>query len=173
MMAASLDGFAADASGGVGWLAPFDAVNWGYDAFLTEIGTVVMGRTTFEDALHLSQDWPYPGKRAIVVSRTLPDRPGGGPGGDVEVWRDGVPALVPRLRALADGDVWIVGGPRLQGEMIALGALDRMQLAVTPVLLGRGKPVFPPSVAPPRQPRLQSAEPIGGGLAMLDYSFEG
>ncbi len=43
MMAASLDGFAADAQGSVGWLDPFEGADWGHDAFITQICTLVMG----------------------------------------------------------------------------------------------------------------------------------
>ena len=66
MMASSLDGFAADAGGGVGFLDDFDGVDWGYDAFIAGIGTVVMGRRTYEHMLELAPDWPYPGKRGMA-----------------------------------------------------------------------------------------------------------
>ena len=169
MMAASLDGHAADAGGGVGWLEPFAGIDWGFDAFVAGVGTVVMGRRTYQDACTLAEDWPYPGKRAIVVSKTLSQPPKG----NAEVWRGTLPGLAAHLRGLSDGDVWVVGGPMLQQAFIAGGALDRLQLAVLPVLLGRGVPVFPASDPPPRQPRLGAARAIGGGMVWLDYSFDG
>jgi dihydrofolate reductase len=167
MMAASLDGFAADAGGGVGWLDAFEGADWGYDAFIAEIGTVVMGRLTYRHMLDLTPDWPYPGKRGIVVGRGLQSPLRGG----AEVWPGDLPALVAHLRA-GPMDAWIVGGPMLQGAFLRMGALDRLQLCVVPRLLGTGLPVFPAGPMPSRQPRLQSASALPMGMVMLDYLFE-
>ena len=167
MMACSLDGFAADAAGGVGWLDPFHGVDWGYDAFIAQVGTVVMGRVTATDALALGGAWPYAGRRAIVLGRM---RPAGLPD-DAVLWTGGLPALVAHLRALTDGDAWVVGGPALQTDLIRLGALDRLQLCIVPRMLGAGLPVFPPGAAPPVQPELAQATALPMGLVMLDYRF--
>ncbi|KAG2485256.1 hypothetical protein HYH03_016042 [Edaphochlamys debaryana] len=53
---------------------------YGYEAFLAGVGAVVMGRVTYEECLKLSPggEWPYPGKRAVVLTRT-PDRLRSGP----------------------------------------------------------------------------------------------
>lgn len=167
MMAMSLDGFAADSGGGVGWLSEFEAIDWGYDAFIAGIGTVVMGRLTFAHLLELTPDWPYPGKRAIVVGRGLQPPLRGG----AEAWSGDLPALVAHLRA-EPADAWVVGGPMLQGAFLAAGALDRLELCVVPRLLGSGLPVFPAGPLPPRQPRLQSARALPLGMVMLDYAFD-
>jgi dihydrofolate reductase len=166
MMAASLDGFAADAAGGVGWLDAFEGADWGYDAFIAEIGTVVMGRLTYAHMLDLAPDWPYTGQRGIVVGRGLQPPLRGG----AEVWHGDLPALAAHLRAGAR-DAWIVGGPMLQGAFLAMGALDRLELCVVPRLLGSGVPVFPAGPVPPCQPRLQSARALPMGMVMLDYAF--
>ncbi len=167
MMASSLDGFAAEADGGVGFLNDFDGVDWGYEAFIAGIGTVVMGRRTYEHMLNLTPDWPYPGKRGIVVSQSLK-----GPlRGDCAIWPGELAPLVERLRGLADGDVWIVGGPMLQSALIAMGALDRLELCVVPRILGTGIRTFPPSAAGPRVPELIEVKQYRMGLVMLDYRF--
>lgn len=166
MMAASLDGFAADATGTVGWLDAFEGADWGYEAFIAGIGTVVMGRRTYAQMLDLTSAWPYPGKRGIVLGRGLQQPLRGG----AEVWTGDLPALVARLRA-DPADAWVVGGPMLQGDLLAMGALDRLELCVVPRLLGSGLPVFPTGPVPPRQPLLQSARTLPMGMVMLDYVF--
>jgi len=166
MMACSLDGFAADASGGVDWLTPFDAVDWGYSAFIDQIGTVVMGRLTYQHMLDLTPDWPYPGKRGIVVGRGL-----AGPlRGDAEIWTNGLPALIAELRGL-EQDVWVVGGPMLQAAFLEAGALDRLELCLVPRLLGRGLRAFP-ETAPDLSPRLAGLCELPMGMVMLDYRFD-
>ena len=167
LMASSIDGFAAEGDGGVGFLSDFHDVDWGYDAFIGGVGTVVMGRRTYEEALRLSPDWPYPGKRGIVVSQSLK-----GPlRGDAEIWAGELASLVEKLRGLADGDVWIVGGPMLQSALIALGALDRLELCIVPRILGTGIRTFPPSAAGPRVPDLTEVKQYRKGMVILDYRF--
>ncbi len=167
MMAASLDGYAADSNGGVGWLDTFNDVNWGWNDFIASIRTVVMGRLTYQHTLALAPAWPYPGKRSLVLGRGLQEPLKG----DSQVWEGGLSALIPYLRALDDGNVWVVGGPSLQSALIAEGALDRLQLFVVPHLLGHGVPVFPKIPAPARQPTLTTAQTLSRGMVMLDYQF--
>ena len=45
-------------AGGVGWLDAFNAEDFGYSPFLATIGTVVMGRATFDQVLTFGT-YPY------------------------------------------------------------------------------------------------------------------
>lgn len=172
-IAASLDGYIADRDGGIGWLTPFDGVDYGYAGFIAEIGTVVMGRTTYDDVAGFESDWLYAGKRALVVtSRPLAGAPAG-----VEAWRDGVPALIDHLREQAqmDGDsgadIWVIGGGGLQAAFIAAGALARLDLFVIPVLLGGGVSLFPPGETPSRGLTLEETESYANGMVRLRYAL--
>ncbi len=71
-IATSLDSFIATADGGVDWLEPFQAEDLGYSAFVATIGTIVMGRTTYEQIRGFGS-WPYAGKRTVILS-SLPIR---------------------------------------------------------------------------------------------------
>ncbi len=166
MIACTLDGFAADTEGGVGWLMPWHEVDYGYSDFAAQIGTVVLGRKTFQQLGSLSADWPYPGKRAIVVGKGL-----GAPlAAGAETWSGGIPALVDELRA-EPSDSWVVGGPMLQSAFLELDALDRLEVAIVPHLLGRGIRLFPEMRAPGRQPELAGVRQFAKGLVILDYRF--
>lgn len=173
-MAMSLDGYIADAEGGVSWLDPFNSVDAGYDAFFAEIGTVVFGRLTYEQSLTFTGDWTfdkaYAGKRCIVVtSKSLADR-----SDSVEDWTTGVPALIEALRADpgADGDAWVIGGAMLQSAFLEAGAIDQLDLFVIPVLLGDGVRAFPPAKAGPPL-TLLSSEALGMGMVRLSYGLTG
>lgn len=168
-IAASLDGYIADCDNGMGWLAPFDEVDYDYAGFIADIGTVVMGRGTFEVVAGFESGWPYAGKRGIVVTSTpLIDPPAG-----VEAWHAGVPALIAWLRTRegidAGTDVWVIGGGALQAAFIEAGALDRLDLFVIPVLLGDGVPLFPRTQAPPRSLTLEAGRPLDKGVVRLTY----
>ena len=165
-MAASVDGYIADSEGGVSWLDPFNAVDCGYTQFTQTIRTVVLGRKTYEQVCGFSSDWVYTGKRAVVVtSNTLTDPPP-----DVSAWTQGLADLVQYLRALDDGDVWIVGGAQLQSAILKLGAMDRLELFVIPVLLGTGIPLFPRSEQYTAL-SLYGIDQFDKGIVKLDYRF--
>src|SRR6185503_1084733 len=74
-IAQSLDGYIARPDGAIDWLRPFDSVDYGYEQFMAEIGTVVMGRKAYELARSFG-DWPYPLVRSLVItSQALDDMP--------------------------------------------------------------------------------------------------
>ncbi|MCT8159045.1 dihydrofolate reductase family protein [Pseudoruegeria sp. SHC-113] len=161
-MAASADGYIADAGGGVGWLEAFNGVDTGYAGFIAGIDTVVMGRKTYDQVIGFDVGWPYEGKRCVVVtSSPLTSRLG-----LPEVWSAGLPALASEL---VEAKAWAVGGARLQADLIRLGALDWLDLFVMPVFLGAGVPLFP-SEGPPQALALQEQESFEGGIQRLRYA---
>lgn len=168
-IAASLDGFVADRDDNLDWLTQRQDIELGehhYDGFLKRIRTVVMGRSTYDWLARQPVAWPYSAQRAIVVtSRPLPD-----PMGEIVIRTD-IDALVTELRALEDGDVWMIGGGRLQMSFIERDALDEIEVYVISQLLGGGVPLFPPTGFA-RSLRLVAASAQGSGCARLHYVFD-
>lgn len=71
-LAASIDGYIAKADGNVDWLAPYFVPELGFHDFISAVGTVAMGRATYDKIVAFGQ-WPYPGKPGLVVThRPLP-----------------------------------------------------------------------------------------------------
>lgn len=167
-IACSLDGHVADAAGGVEWLAPFRKVDPGYGAFIDHVGTVVMGRGTYDLIPSLGTGWPYAGKRGFVVTSRRGDPVQRG----VRFWREGVPELIERLRDIDDGDAWVVGGAGLLAAFAEEGALDRLSLLIAPVLLGEGARLFPERTGPPRGLVLRGAASLAMGVVRLDYELQ-
>ena len=166
-IAASVDGYVADRSGGIGWLRPFEDVDYGYDAFIAQIETVVIGRRTYDQIPLLGVGWPYPGKRCLVVtSRPLTETYPG-----VSAWTQGVARLIPHLRDTNLADVWVVGGAQLQWAFIEAGALDLLELFMIPVLLGDGVRLFPQSAGGLRGMVLHGVAELPKGMARLTYGF--
>jgi dihydrofolate reductase len=132
-VATSIDGFIADEQGSVDWLAPYPNDPVLFERFTRDIGTIVSGRTTYDQGRDLG--WP-PGIPTIVVtSRPLQPAP------NVSAFGGPLPALIEDLRA-AERDVWVIGGGRLMAAFLDAGAVDRMAIFVIPVALGRGTPLF-------------------------------
>jgi dihydrofolate reductase len=81
-----------------------------------------------------------------------------------------VDALIRELRALEDGDVWMLGGGQLQMAFLERGALDEIEIYLMPELIGGGAPLFPPTGLR-KSPRLLSARALDRGCVRLHYAF--
>jgi dihydrofolate reductase len=167
-IAASLDGFVATADENLDWLFAYndmDLGEHGYDRFLARIRTVVMGRATYDFLERVGGPWPYAAQRVIVVtSRPIPS-----PLGVLEV-RSDVDALIAELRALTDGDVWMLGGGQLQMAFMERGALDEIEIYLMPEIIGGGLPLFPPTGLR-ASPRLLGAKALDRGCVRLHYAL--
>lgn len=137
-VAASADGYIAAEDGGVDWLSEFSGVG-GYDDFFAAVGSLVLGRTTFDQVLGFG--WPYGDKPSAVLTSSPLDE--AAPAAAFPWAGDDPAALVERLRSEAPGDVWVVGGGRTAGLFLAEGVLEEVELTVLPVLLGAGIPLWP------------------------------
>lgn len=167
-IAASLDGFIADSQENLDWLTQRTDLDLGehhYEHFIKSIRTVVMGRSTYDWVAEHGGPWAYADQRVLVVT----SRPIEEPKGALET-RENVDDLVEELRGLSDGDVWMVGGGRLQMAFMERGALDELEIYVISEILGGGIPLFPPSGLR-ASPKLISAKALGSGCARLHYSF--
>jgi len=135
-VAASLDGFIAGPNGEIDWIVHEPTMDFG--AIYAEVDTVLLGRRTYELTLQPgAPPWPA-GWRVYVFSRTL--RAGEHPA--VTVVRENAGAAVAALRAEPGRDVWLFGGGNLFASLLAEGVVDEVEIAVMPVLLGRGVPLL-------------------------------
>jgi len=136
-VATSADGFIADADGSVEWLASFDPLAYGYESFSAQVGSVILGRRTYEFTQAFG-DWPYGDKQAfILTSQELWDLP------DNAVFvRTGIEGALKAARNATNKDVWIVGGAATMQAALELGEVDSIELFVVPILLGSGLPLL-------------------------------
>lgn len=135
-VAASLDGFIADAAGRFDWIPNDPTVDFG--ALFARVDTVLIGRRTYEAMQGAGGPaWP-PGTRVYVFSRTLP----AAAHPEVEVVASDAVDTVARLRAeTGTGEIWLFGGGALFAALLAAGQVDRVEVTVVPVLLGSGVPL--------------------------------
>ena len=168
-IATSLDGFIAGPDESLQWLFTRGDAELGdhdYRLFIKRIRTVVMGRATYDWIARYPGPWEYGEQRVIVVtSRSIAD-----PRGPLETRAD-VDMLIEELRALDDGDVWMLGGGRLQMAFMERGALDEIEIYVVSSIVGGGHPLFP-ATGFTASPTLISAKALGAGMARLHYRFD-
>lgn len=126
-----------------------------------------MGRTTFEPAV-TNPRWPWPGLDVFVLGSR---RPTGTPD---DVVTDSDPErLLEKVRAAnRGGDVHLIGGPRTIETYRALGALDKLQLVVLPLLLGSGMRLTP-ALSPDTGLVFERERALPGGSVEIVYAVDG
>lgn len=139
--AMSLDGYIAGPEGGYDWIVmdpDFD-----FSQHMTQFDTFLIGRKTFEAMQKIGSDAQAPpGIQNVIFSRTL--RPSHYP--HVVISDDAV-RFVTELRERPGKDIALFGGGELFRSLLAAGLVDRVEMAIIPVLLGGGIPFLPPPAA--------------------------
>lgn len=168
-IAASLDGYIADSENRLDWLFQYNDMDFGdhgYIAFAEKMRTIVMGRSTYEFIAAELEPWAYDDKRVLVVTSS----PIENPRGELQTRQD-VDDLIAELEAFDDGDVWMMGGGKLQAAFLERGALDELEIFVMPETLGGGTPLFP-ATGLRLSPNLIDLERLDRGCVYLRYVFK-
>ncbi|MBP6630309.1 MAG: dihydrofolate reductase [Kofleriaceae bacterium] len=142
-LATSFDGFIAGPNHELDWLGapPGDrslpAGVLGFEAFMAEVGAMVMGRTTY-DVVEAMAQWVY-GEVPVLVATHRPLAP---KVATVRAVAGPIDQLLDQALTLAGGkDVYVDGGATLRAALDA-GRVDEIVVTVIPILLGRGIPLF-------------------------------
>jgi dihydrofolate reductase len=169
-VAASLDGFIADANGRLEWLFQWngaEGVREHYDAFMSRVGALAMGAATYEFLVARDEPWPYGDLPTWVFThRALPEISGANL---LFTRADPSEAHAEMLTASGGRNVWLIGGGNLAAQFVTRGLLDELWLSVVPVVLGAGAPLLPAPLLRPLQ--LAQVTRFGGGLVELRYSL--
>lgn len=151
-MIASLDGYIEDADGGIGWGAPDEEVLTFINERERSVGAYLYGRRMYEtmrywetapagddesaSLLDFAESWRAAEK--VVYSRTL----GVATTARTQLKRSFDAEEIRHLKTTATHDL-TVSGANLAGQAMESGLVDELQLFVTPVVVGGGKPWLP------------------------------
>ena len=134
----SLDGCIAGEQGDLSWMevcAAESPADTGYDALMTQVDTLLLGRRTYDAVLGFGA-WPIVGKRVRVLThRSLVPRHGectcSGP----------LREVLAELAAEGAKRIYIDGGDVVR-QALAQDLVHEMTLSWLPVILGRGTRLF-------------------------------
>lgn len=164
-VASSLDGYIAGPNGEIDWMVHDPTIDFA-DVY-AGVDTVLLGRRTYELTRQPgAPPWP-PNWRVYVFSRTLQAREHP----EVTVVSANPAAAVAELRAAAQGDIWLFGGGDLFASLLAINAVDQVEIAIMPVLLGGGTPLAR-SGAPRAQLHLVESRVLPSGIVTLRYDVK-
>jgi dihydrofolate reductase len=142
-IATSIDGYIARPDGSLDWLDAIpnpDKTDHGYMELLENTSHIIMGRKTYSALLGFGIEWPYSGKKTFVASNDKsfhPQTP------ETEKLGGDLTREVTKIKAEADRDIWLVGGGQLVTCFLNNDLIDKMIIAIAPIILGEGIALFP------------------------------
>jgi dihydrofolate reductase len=157
----SLDGYIAGPNGDFDWIIVDPDID--FVALFAQFDTLLMGRRTFELLVQQGRT-KIPGMELFVFSKTL--RPRDYP--EVTILAGKPEETVASLRAKPGKDVWLFGGGSLFQTFLDARLVDKVEVAVIPILLGSGIPLL---ASPAKQAKLKlTAHKIyKTGIVILTY----
>lgn len=176
-LAVTLDGFIEGPNGEIDWCIVDEGSDFAesdFGLFLKSVDTVFYGRVSYELWGNYQPEYTAPdGIKSIfesvhrmkkyVFSNTVDSIDGAAAVIGRNLFED-----VMRIKNEPGKDIWLYGGGKLITTFINLGLVDVFRLAVHPVVLGSGKPLFE-DIRQQNYLKLISATSSESGVVMLNY----
>jgi dihydrofolate reductase len=166
-VAMSLDGYIAGPNGEADRIIMDPDID--FRAIYEQFDTVLIGGRTWQGMTGgKKKAGGMPGMKTFVFSRTLQQRDYP----KVTIVAERANETVAALRSEPGRDIWLFGGGLLFRSLLEAGLVDAVEVAVVPVLLGKGIPLLP---APAPQVKLTHAgQKIyeKTGIVGLEYSVK-
>ena len=157
----SLDGFIADAGGGVDWLhaSMVKGEGYGLEAFMASIDAVLMGSGTYETAVKMGGNFGSSTPTWVFSKRPLAAK-------KITVTAESPKTVVAGLPARGVRRAWLMGGGKLASSFLSAGLIDEIILGVMPVVLGSGIPMFDGGIRPTHLELVKRVDFKGGALGL-------
>jgi len=165
-LAVSLDGYIEGPNGEFDWC--FTDQDYGMSSFFQRIDSVFFGRKSYELALAMESEAPigFPKMKEYVFSNTMQTVKEG-----VILVKGDIKKEVKKIKKEEGKDIWLFGGAELISALMNLQLVDELILAVHPVVLGAGKPLFK-EINERTWLTLLDSKAYDSGLLMLTYTLK-
>lgn len=165
-LATSLDGYIAREDGGLDWLDSIPTTpdeDYGFREFMDSVDVLVMGRNTYEVVSSFGE-WPYHGKRVMIISRSLESVRE-----EAELYSGEIEPLMEQLHDEGVRHVYVDGGITAC-KFFEKGFVDQLTITLIPTILGAGIRLFSP-MKREQSCSLISSKSYPNGLVQLRYGF--
>jgi dihydrofolate reductase len=164
-VAVSLDGFSEGPNGEYDWC--LTEQDYGLSEFFKRVDTLFMGRKTYEMSLGMEGGGAgFPKFKEYVFSTTLTTTKEG-----VIIIHDDVKSTVEKIKNEPGKDIWLFGGAGLITSLVNEQLVDEISLAVHPIILGAGKPLFS-DIKQRINLELMDSKTYSTGLITLNYMIK-
>lgn len=173
-LAVSFDGFIEGPNGEIDWIVFGEESGAALTEFIGEIDTVLYGRVSYEmwgnpPITENSSEFEKTfygklGKIDRYVFSTTKDEFDG----NAKVVKDGIAEFVAELKSKPGKHIWLYGGANLITTFMNLDLVDEYRLAIMPVVIGRGKPLFI-DVEDRHRLKLMDVKPSKSGVLAVTY----
>lgn len=173
-LAISFDGFIEGPNGELDWIVFDGESGSALTDFIKEIDTVLYGRVSYEmwgnpELTEESSEFEktfygaLAGMDRYVFSTTKTEFDGA-----PTVVSGDIPELVQKLKQQPGKNIWLYGGAGLITTFMNLDLVDEYRIAVMPVIIGEGKPLFK-AIRESHKLRLVGVEPSTSGVLEIHY----
>jgi dihydrofolate reductase len=163
-LAVSLDGFIEGPKGEYDWC--FTDQDYGMSDFFKRIDSVFMGRKSYELTSKMKDNAGLPPMKSYVFSNTLKEVKK-----NAILINGDIKKKVKQIQQEDGKDIWLFGGASLTASLMNLNLVDEISMAVHPILLGSGKPLFQ-GIEKRIKLKLMDTKPYSTGLVILNYVKE-
>ena len=165
----SLDNFITRADGAYDWILMDDEIMSEFPKMFARFDTILIGRKTYDYALlhgpETGQEISgFMGMKSYVFSHTMKESSNE----DVKIVSDNAGEFVRNLKNESGKDIWLMGGGLLAASLLKEGLVDEIEVAIQPILLGSGIPLFP-DIDMQVDLRLRECKTYKNGIVGLKY----
>lgn len=164
-IAMSLDGYIATETGSLDWLGLVEmpGQDYGYENFVGQVDTVIMGRKTYDKVLSFGIDFPHNGRMCYVVSSSQV-----GSDENVTYFGGDLTELITDIKSKPGKNIFIDGGAQVVNSLMRADLIDEYILSVIPIFLGSGIRLFKDG-RPEMSLSLLSVTNYESGLVQMSY----
>lgn len=165
-VAVSLDGFIEGPKGEYDWC--FTDQDYGLADLINRTDAAFLGRKTYELTRSMSNndESGLPDLKQYIFSTTLKEVREG-----ETLISNNIQSEVENIKNEAGKDIWLFGGANLAATLLNLKLVDEISLAVHPILLGSGKPLFS-NISHRIMLSFIGSQSYSTGLVTLNYKIE-
>lgn len=160
-LAITLDGYIEGPNGEYDWC--FTDQDYGMTPFLAQTDAIFFGRKSFE-LMRREDPGAFKDKKHYVFTRSQSYK-----AGNATIMRGDIKSEVNKIVQSAGKDIWLFGGAELTAAFLELNLIDEFMLAVHPILLGGGKPLFQ-DTGQQIELQMTDCKTYSSGLVQLFYS---
>lgn len=164
-IACSIDGYIAASNDDLSFLDTVESQDedYGYNEFMSNIDTVIMGRKTHDWLKNNDHDSIYENYQTFIFSNTNSV--------NSQFYNNDLIETVKNLKNKTGKNIFCVGGSQIFNLLLKNDMIDEMIISIIPIVLGNGIPLFTTNNNK-KLMRIMDTKTYPSGLVQLHYKIK-